>query len=223
MKEYHKIQSIFLRDPATKHRTFLLWQYTLPVFEYLKDNQWLWTEKVDGTNVRVLWDGKGVLFGGRTNNAQMPVFLMQRLQQLFTVEKMAKCFPDAGATEVMLFGEGYGSKIQKGGGKYIPDGVDFMLFDVAVNSLYLERHNVEDIADKLGIRFVPAIAQGTLAQAVDLVRRGFDSAVGDRPAEGLVLRPLVEMQDRLGNRIITKIKHRDFHDRVSKNSAAEIC
>ena len=25
--------------------------------EYLKDNDWIFTEKIDGTNVRVHWDG----------------------------------------------------------------------------------------------------------------------------------------------------------------------
>ena len=38
------------------------------------------------------------------------------------------------------------------------------------------------------------------------------SLVADTPivAEGLVLRPEKELRDRMGRRIITKIKHRDF-------------
>jgi len=40
-------------------------------------------------------------------------------------------------------------KIQKGGGNYIADGVDFVLFDVWINGIWLERENVEDIAEKL--------------------------------------------------------------------------
>lgn len=26
-------------------------------FDYLKDNTWIFTEKVDGTNIRIMWDG----------------------------------------------------------------------------------------------------------------------------------------------------------------------
>ena len=53
MREYHKIQSLFLRDPATQHRTFLHGQWSMPEFEYLADLEWTFTEKVDGTNIRV--------------------------------------------------------------------------------------------------------------------------------------------------------------------------
>ncbi len=55
MNEYHKIQSIYLRDPETKHKRFLIGQWTLPEFEYLADNEWSFTEKVDGTNIRIYW------------------------------------------------------------------------------------------------------------------------------------------------------------------------
>ena len=43
MKEYPKIQSIYKRDDKT-HK-FLEGQYSLPEFEYLKDNKWAATEK----------------------------------------------------------------------------------------------------------------------------------------------------------------------------------
>src|SRR5438067_6018636 len=63
VKEYPKIQSVFLRDPATQHKTFLLGEYTRESFAYLRESDWRWTEKIDGTNVRVYWDGKDVRFG----------------------------------------------------------------------------------------------------------------------------------------------------------------
>lgn len=211
MIEYHKIQSVFLRDPANRHKTFLLGQYSLPVFEYLAGNQWVWTEKIDGTNVRVRWDGTDVEFGGRTNDAQMPVFLMQRLQQIFTPAALARVFPDIkDGVQVILFGEGYGAKIQKAGGLYKPDGCDFILFDVMVNGLYLERHNVDDIAVQLQIESVPELGRGTLLEAIERVKEGFPSMIGKAQAEGMVLRPVVELTNRLGHRVITKVKHRDF-------------
>ena len=51
---------------------------------------------------------------------------------------------------VCLYGEGYGAKIQSGG-DYMNDGrsVDFILFDVNIAGIWLEGHNVDDIAEKL--------------------------------------------------------------------------
>ena len=65
MKEYIKIQTIFKRDLLTNHKTLLEGDYSLPEFDYLKDNTWIFTEKVDGTNIRVMWDGKEIAFGGK--------------------------------------------------------------------------------------------------------------------------------------------------------------
>jgi hypothetical protein len=205
---------MFLRDPANQHRTFLLGQWSEPAFNYLKDNDWLWTEKVDGTNIRVVYDGTAVHFGGRTNDAQTPFFLMERLQALFTVEKLRECFHDVSdGVEVYLFGEGFGAKIQNGGGRYKPDGCDFILFDVTFNGLYLERLNVEDIAGKLGISVVPVVGSGKLWDAVEFTKTGYKSKVAADvgfDAEGIVLRPTCELVDRRGHRIITKLKQKDF-------------
>lgn len=66
MKEYHKINTIFKRDPETRNKTLLEGQYSVPEFEYLANNKWIFTEKIDGTNIRVMWDGKKVTFGGKT-------------------------------------------------------------------------------------------------------------------------------------------------------------
>lgn len=209
--EYHKIQSVFLRDPANKHKSFLMGQYSEPAFEYLADCQWEWTEKIDGTNVRVIWDGKAVKFGGRTDDAQMPVFLMDRLQEAFPAESLSRVFPDVkdGAT-VILYGEGYGAKIQKGGGLYKPDGVDFILFDVLYGNNFFERPSVDDVAENLGISSVGVVLQTTITDAIRLVKEGFQSRIGTAQAEGLVGRPKTELRDRLGKRVITKIKTRDF-------------
>lgn len=209
MIEYHKIQTIFKRDIRGQ---IVEGDYTLPVFEYLKDNKWAFTEKVDGTNTRVLWDGSNVQFGGRTANAQMPVFLLKVLQSTFLPEILREVFPDGTFT---LFGEGYGARIQKGGGNYKSNGVDFVLFDVLAtnsdgHSIWLERPSLYDIAEKLGIGVVPVVGYGTLADAVELVRAGQKSVWGNFTAEGLVLRPYTELMTRNGHRVIAKIKHRDF-------------
>ena len=207
MREYNKIQTVYKRDPETKFKTLLIGEYSLPEFQYLENNLWAFTEKVDGTNIRVDWDGESkVRFGGRTDNAQIPTFLYDRLIEMFHTDMFVEAFD----SPVTLYGEGYGAKIQKGGGKYKADGVDFVLFDVKCGDFWLKRVDVKDIANKLSIETVPVIGVGTLPEMVEAARTGIVSKWGDFPAEGIVARPVTELFARNGNRIITKIKTKDF-------------
>jgi len=201
MKTYHKINSIYKRD---EKGNFLEGQWSCPEFEYLANNIWNWTEKIDGTNIRIDWNGESFKIGGRTDNAQIPTFLYSRLLELFNADKLLPYAP------MTLYGEGFGAKIQKGGGNYISNGVDFILFDVLIDDYWLKREDVTDIADKLELRVVPVIGEGTLYEAIGFVKTGFNSTFGEFQSEGLVLRPKVELFNRGNQRIITKIKCRDW-------------
>lgn len=211
MKEYHKIQTVFKRDPATQHKTLLIGEWSLPEFGYLANNEWVFTEKVDGTNIRVMIDDDGKLsFGGKTDAASIPAFLVSRLEARFFPqhERLREMFPSGGC----LYGEGYGPKIQKGGGNYRADA-DFVLFDVKVGDWWLQRIDVEDISSKLSLDIVPIIGLGTLFEMVERAKSGFDSSwkhTATFAAEGIVARPTIELKTRNGERIITKIKHKDF-------------
>jgi len=207
MREYHKITTVYERDPSTNFKTLIAGKFAKPEFEYLADSEWICDEKVDGTNIRVMWDGQKVTFGGKTDNAQLYAPLVERLQQLFYAGAMSQIF---GESTACLYGEGYGAKIQKGGGNYLPDSVDFALFDVLVGETWLERHNVYDIANRIETKAAPIVMRGTLKEAIKAAEAGFKSQWGDFTAEGLIMRPAVELRDRLGRRIITKIKHKDF-------------
>lgn len=210
MKEYHKIQTVFLRSPESNFKNLMEGQWATPEFETLQNINWVWTEKIDGTNIRIMFDGETVRFGGKTDDAQMPTFLLKVLQDTFTVDRMKDVFPDA--TEVCLYSEGYGAKIQKGG-NYLRDRTDFMLFDVKVGTWWLERDSIQEIAGKLNIPIVPIIGIGSLLDAVQYAKTGFKSTVSqnlDYTAEGLVMKPVITLFNRKGERIVAKIKHRDF-------------
>jgi ATP-dependent RNA circularization protein (DNA/RNA ligase family) len=196
MNKYPKINSIFKRDDNGKFTA----EYSCAEFEYLEDNQWEFTEKIDGTNIRIAYEDGKLCIGGRTDNAQIPAFLFSKLTELFAD------FAEEGMT---LYGEGYGAKIQKGEG-YIPDDVGFILFDVQVGKWWLKREDVETIAQTYNIPVVPVIGKGTLGDAVAWCHVSFTSRVGNRDAEGIVLRPVVPLLARSGERIITKVKVRDF-------------
>lgn len=206
VRKYPKIQSVFKRDG----NGFFTDKFSTPEFEYLYRNEWVGTEKIDGTNIRVHWRANdwSVDIRGRTDNAQIPPHLMERLQQLFgDGQRLKDVFGDTTAT---LYGEGFGNKIQKVGKQYLGEDVDFILFDVQIGRMWLRYSDVTDIADRTGIRVTPVVFEGTLEEALDVVASGFDSTIGTAKAEGLVLKPSVNLLARNGERIITKLKTKDF-------------
>jgi len=222
-EKYHKIDSIYKRDDRGN---FVLGEYSRPEFEYLAGNLWEWTEKIDGTNIRVSYFGdeldntqRNIGFAGRTDNAQIPANLFAKLMDLFFEKDVSypgsKWFDKFGRDDVTLYGEGYGAKIQKGGGDYIPDGVGFILFDVKIGNFWLNRESVEDIAKYFGVPSVPVRGYLTIENAIMFVEKGIHSYVAQNPnkmAEGLIGTPLIPLFARNGDRIITKIKTRDFKE-----------
>lgn len=207
MDEYHKIQTLFKRDMQNNSKTLIEGKWTLPEFEYLANNTWVFTEKVDGTNIRVMFKDAGITFGGKTDSAQIPAQLITRLNAKFL--PMAAQMQAMFGCDACLYGEGYGLKIQPGGGKYRADQ-GFVLFDVNVEGWWLQRADVEDVAKKLNIDVVPIIGEGTLHDAITAAKAGITSTWGNFQAEGIVARPKTELKTRSGHRIITKIKCRDF-------------
>lgn len=212
--KYHKINSTYKRDMTKPHAPFLIGEWAEPEFDYLQNNQWEFTEKIDGTNIRIMFDGENIIFRGKTDDAQIPSHLIDKLQNLFLPRKteLKEIFKSGGEpVNVCLYGEGFGHKIQgKMGTNYLSAKVDFCLFDVRVGNWWLERNNVYDIAGKLELKTPKIIGYGTLSEAIELVRTSFKSGFGTAQGEGLVLRPVVELKNRGGQRIITKVKTGDF-------------
>lgn len=210
MKEYHKIETLFARD-MDGSKKLIEGTFRDDTIQFLKDNQWVWTEKVDGTNIRIQWDGHEVTFGGRTDNAQIPASIVNYLNATFKTDEVEQIFEQKfGETPVILFGEGYGAKIQKVGSLY-RDDVSFILFDVQVGDVWLRRDSVEDIATALGIDVVPIVGTGTLQEAVKFVKSEPRSFLNkNAPMEGVVARPQIELINRMGHRVIVKIKVKDF-------------
>ena len=208
MKEYHKIETLFERD-LNGTKKLIEGKFRNPAIEYLKDNQWQFTEKIDGTNIRIYWDGHKITIGGRTDNAQIHGGLIQKLNELFGGETNAQIFEQQfGNKAVYLIGEGYGAGIQTGGG-YREDK-SFILFDVMVSDIFLPREAVEVIAQAFNIDVVPIIMTGTIDEAVQFIKTKPMSTIGTMEMEGVVGKPLVEMTDVFGNRMIVKIKVCDF-------------
>lgn len=211
MTEYTKIETVFERDMEGTKK-LIEGKFRNETVEFLKDNRWIGTEKIDGTNIGIIWDGHKVSYQGRTERAQIPAHLMNKLIEMFGGTVNEELFEQKfGEMQVILFGEGYGAKIQKGGGNYRND-VSFILFDVYLpeQNLWLKRDAVEDIAKTFGIDIVPIVYEGDIAGAVEFVKNKPKSTIGVADMEGIVCKPAVDMLDRMGRRLIVKIKVCDF-------------
>lgn len=207
MREYPKIYGPYNRHTEGPLRNKLIeGAWSRPEIGYLADFPWHFTEKVDGTNIRVYWDGHKVEFGGRTDRAQIPATLLKALMELFPEELFEQQF---GSDTVTIYGEGYGAGIQKGGGNYRATP-GFALFDVRVGEWWLLRDAVEDVAVKMGVPAVPIVLTGTIYEAIAAVRKGVQSRWGQFTAEGLVGTTTVGLLDRAGNRVMVKVKTVDF-------------
>lgn len=173
-----------------------------------------------------------VRYAGKTDNAQIPPKLLKHMEEKYPKEKV---LASLGLKEYIphnewetdhnwleydqipniytIYGEGYGAGIQKAGGNYIKDGVGFIVFDVKVNDIYLKTDARDDIATKLGAPIVPLMGYFTLDEAIDFVRNGFKTGIWDNKdfiEEGLVLRTDLGLRNRMGKRLIVKVKYEDF-------------
>lgn len=223
--KYPKINTIWKRDEKT-HK-IIEGDYSCTEFKNIKE--WYVTEKIDGTNVRVIIEfiNDSVIsenkengyvnhleFKGKTDEAMLPLHLKNYLYQTFLPINIRKALEYNGKypSKVIIYGEGYGNKIQDGHKKYRED-VSFICFDIWIDGLWLEPETIKDICKKIGIDYVPEIPYFNSEGIVEAVRKGFPSAIGLNPqiqAEGVVCRPKPLMLFRNGNPIIWKLKCKDF-------------
>lgn len=210
---YPKINGPWRREVDGPRRNHLIEnEWTSPELELLSGVAgWDASEKCDGTNVRIHFDGYSVSYGGRTNKAQMPQPLLDYLTATFQVELFEQHF---GTTEVTVYAEGLGPRIQKNGNLY--GDTKAAIFDVRIGGVWLLRPAVEEIAEILGAEVVPLELQGvTLAEAIEVVRSGLSSTIArragnEREAEGLVATLATGLLDRRGNRLQVKLKAVDL-------------
>jgi len=225
--EYPKIDTLYDRDE--KH-AIMVEKLRRPEFELIKRFQI--TEKINGRNTRItLFDDGEVVFGGKTDNADIPSELIKYLIKTFTPEKMQNTFwgdPEKIPKSVTLYGEGYGAKMSSGSGIYRRgNDVSFRLFDCFIEEWWLERENLEDIASKLEIKCVPIIATidflpKSASEIHELFYNVKDLLVASEegnysnttlqlsPPEGIVAKTVPLLFNRKGEKVMWKLKIKDF-------------
>lgn len=213
-----------MRDTKNKN-TIIEGKLSKPEFAIIKE--WHLFEKIHGVNTRIVADmspqGKiiNILYAGRTDSAQMSNDLSTYLKKIFTSEKFQAVFrpkftgnEESHTYHIVLYGEGYGAKIQKGGGKYRKDCA-FILFDVWIDKWWLNQKNVKDIAEKLGIRSAPFIGIFSTSKAVEYVKSNPKSIVAqeDMVMEGIVAKTNPPLLFRSGDPVMWKLKVCDYRDK----------
>lgn len=199
--KYPKIDTLFNRK---EDFSLKLDEYRKP--EYGNIKLWEVTEKIDGTNIRIMWKDKEITIGGRTERADIPSEVTKYVIDHIKPGTMDELFGDK---TVVLYGEGYGGKIQKMKG-YGSES-KFILFDVFVNGYWLKREDIEDIAKSLEIDIVPFLGLMTVEEIIELVRQGFESKIGQvYPCEGIIAKTNPILFDNKNDRLIFKLKHSDF-------------
>ena len=216
-RTYQKINTLYKRDERGK---IVIGDFSKEEFGYLFDNMWLAFEKVDGTNMSWYWDGHEMQIHGKSERASIPKSLTDKMLKILPIEKLKETFPpkfDEEGNEVpflvRIYGEGYGKSIQSCGGNYLKNDVNIKIFDIMIDGWWLKWDDVKDICGKLNLETVPEFGEMTLREAEEIVQKGFKSTTAENKdfnAEGLVLRPIVPLCDRKGDRVIVKIKTCDY-------------
>jgi ATP-dependent RNA circularization protein (DNA/RNA ligase family) len=223
--EYPKINSLWKRegwyfeegkkksaDYQRGRQSFIVGDYAQQEFGNIK--RWSVEEKVDGTNIRIFYEDGRVRFGGRTKEAQIPCHLFDYLQATFGDWNLGRVFPskeNEAYPRVIIFGEGYGPKIQACGGNYRHE-VGFIGFDVYCGGWWLKRESVMEVMHSLGVSMVPQLGVMTEEEIVEFVKSKPLSkcSVNPQMMEGVVCRPEPTMLYRDGEPIMFKLKCKEF-------------
>ncbi len=232
--QYPKINSLWKRqgwyfeegkkkDPSYQEgrQSFIIGDYAIPEYSLIK--KWRIEEKIDGTNIRILFTkvcGNKTIPSilGRTAEANIQSCLLPVLQNLATWESFDKIFPmetskcpAAAAEELVLYGEGYGHNIQSAGPKYRKDAA-FILFDVQLNRHFMPRECVEEIASKLSIPVVPTLGVFTEDEIVEFVKSKPQSLCSIEPQtiEGIIARTDPQLFTGNSGRVMWKLKCKEF-------------
>lgn len=169
-------------------------------------------EKIHGTSARVSWHSDGSASGIHSRiqlssgGAKSATF-----SAIFDEAALTIAFQALGHPSVVVYGEAYGGKQQGQKWRY-GDKLRFVAFEVQIGGLWLSVPQAHDVVMKLGLEFVHYAKVSTDLLALDAERDApseqarRNGVVGDKPREGVVLRPLIELTANDGSRIMCKHK-----------------
>lgn len=208
---YPKIETVYVRDPVT-FKVLPSPVLRNPAFDSIR--LWQVYEKADGMNIRVFWDHKALIIFGRTDNAQFKPCWMDFLRGIFTTDRFCDLPPELAPDQeapLWLFGELIGPGIN--GNNHKLDHLEFRLFDVFC-ARWEEQSTVEQFAHHFKVKGVPYLGTYELLTTIinEVRLKQMRSQINPFSGyfEGVVARPPYELADRYRNRIMWKVKTKDF-------------
>jgi len=212
MQEYPKIDNLFKRNPDKKSE-IMVGRYTRPEFTLI--SAWDVTEKVDGTNIRIEFTKNGDFsVRGRSDNAQFSQSAYAYLEEIAAgvLDNVLTVIEEFGIDSLTVYGELYGPKIQRGGN--YSSTLGFRSFDMLVNDkVWLAPDDVRRNAERFGLDSVPSMGVMFTQDIVDMVSAGFVSTFAvnrEYMAEGVIAKPLYNLYDQRGERVVFKLKTKDL-------------
>ena len=214
---YPKIDTIWKRN-MKKKGIIIPGEYASEEIEKNKEIQWRVTEKIDGTNIRIIWDKKnGIVFKGRKPNSMIPPMLEKALHILFDGKE--EIFQsNFGENTAILYGEGFGGRVSGGKipAKNYNESSGFILFDVWTGKKWLDWKEVTETAKKFNIPHVPLYGTYTLPEILTMVKNDMRSGnmksnFGDFYPEGIVATASPMILFSNGEPMRWKLKTFDFN------------
>lgn len=180
---------------------------------YMTDDMtWTVSEKLNGINTRIIWDGYSIEVKGRNDKTELQGGQLD-LQGDLIASQMDNgnfMFDELfGTKKVTIFGEVIGTKIQ--GNPYKLGETQFKVFDILINDVWVSPEGITKIAEDLNMSTV-----------MHYTVRGWDNVMTNFIEiwkncrkkkfyfEGLVAYPAHQPLTKKGERVITKIKVKDF-------------
>ena len=177
-------------------------------------------EKIHGTSAHVAWRDNSVHFssGGEKH---------ERFVKLFDEPKLRELFAALGHDGVIVYGEAYGGSQQGQKWRY-GESLRFVAFEVEIGGVFLAVPQAHNVVTKLGLEFVHYVKVSTDLSALDAERDAPSEQAkrngvvdSDKPREGVVLRPLIELKDNGGGRIIAKHKRDDERETATPRKVVD--
>jgi RNA ligase-like protein len=178
-------------------------------------------EKVHGTSAHLSWRAdrspRLAFFGGSSGH--------ENFRALFDAEALDRGFAALGSGEAVVFGEAHGGRLMKMAGTY-GSQLRFIVFEARLGDSWLAVPDAEAVAQSLGLEFVPYVLVPTDIRVLDAERdRPSEVArrrgLGDRPREGVVLRPPFEARLNGGERVIAKHKAEAFLETATPRAVTD--
>ena len=218
--KYTKFSSPFIKDEKFINTTEL--SQELPI------GRWIVTEKIDGTNIRIILTkldeegNRNVKIGSRKlilneNDKTSKQYLDCLLD--INLNKLKEYFNEVDST-IIIYGEGYGAGVQKGGIYSLKK--NFRVFDIRIGNAYQDFNYVEKVCIDNQLNIVPIIEnveEIKYSECIKLLKNNKETMIKEGSggnSEGQVYKFEPVLLNKYGERLIFKIKFKDFGKMVKE-------